>query len=323
MVPISLTGKKVINITSKWSNKEEEATSMSTFATSSQSLQGTRDENQDAELVYDNYSGHNRDCAPVALFGIFDGHGKDGKKIAEYTCELHKYYYSDPNLSYPVDTRKIREISDKIQLRLIRKYPAPPGSERGAEGSGSCALLVALYRDENGFCKMQILNVGDSRAMLSRKLTGLQLTHDQTPNSFIERQRIDALIAQCKDEDPKNISLKNAEVRQDNEGTWRTCDLSVARAYGDNYAKPFVTHYPENWHNFTIINNDAFIVLACDGVWDVFSTTELHDFIVERMVPDHYGKPVLKRGCDIASEICDEALKKGSSDNVSCIVVFL
>ena len=62
---------------------------------------------------------------------------------------------------------------------------------------------------------------------------------------------------------------------------------------------------------------DDFMILACDGLWDVLFPEKAIE-MVKHMLKD------LTRTLDsIAKELCHYALKLGSSDNISCIIVDL
>ena len=59
-----------------------------------------------------------------------------------------------------------------------------------------------------------------------------------------------------------------------------------------------------------------FLILACDGVWDVLSDQEAVDLILERYLTDG---PF----AEAAKLLVDTAIDRGSADNVTAIVVFL
>ena len=82
---------------------------------------------------------------------------------------------------------------------------------------------------------------------------------------------------------------------------------------------------------FTRSEYDAFVVLACDGIWDVMSNQEVVDFFCNELslcdpsqsssVSDEDKSPPLLAGaCDRLLERC---LQKGSTDNMTVLVVFL
>lgn len=59
---------------------------------------------------------------------------------------------------------------------------------------------------------------------------------------------------------------------------------------------------------------DEFIVIGCDGIWDVMSNEEVGDYIRSRMLLS--GDLEL-----ICSELLDTCLAKGSRDNMSVILI--
>ncbi len=63
--------------------------------------------------------------------------------------------------------------------------------------------------------------------------------------------------------------------------------------------------------------DDDVLLLACDGLWDVMSTSEAVDLVREIYAS---GEVSVKR---MAEELLDIALDKGSKDNISATVVKL
>ena len=59
------------------------------------------------------------------------------------------------------------------------------------------------------------------------------------------------------------------------------------------------------------------LILACDGVWDVMSDQETADLLMNRF--QEKGGP----DEDVAKYIVKTAIKKGSADNITAIVVYL
>lgn len=294
-------------------------------AIQSASLQGKRDENQDSHIEFDNLSGRQSKLAHVVVLGIFDGHGAHGLMMSQAVSKQFYTVLTDKRMQYPLSTSSVHTICKQVQATIADK----PESEH----SGTTGLIVIIYRNDSDKLEMQILNTGDCRAMISKNGIGIQLTRDQKPGSYHERLRINKLIHNYKqqqrsssngnDDGQHRRRQRRAELVWDGHD-WRICDLSVARAYGDTDAKPFVAYQPEVYRKYRIRSDDHYIVLGCDGIWDVFNTTTLNDFIMERMEPDHNNKPVLmKRYADIAQLVCTEAIRLGSTDNVSCIVMFL
>ena len=57
--------------------------------------------------------------------------------------------------------------------------------------------------------------------------------------------------------------------------------------------------------------------MACDGVWDVMTDQETADLLINRF--QEKGGP----DEDVAKYIVKTAIKKGSADNITAIVVYL
>lgn len=193
-----------------------------------------------------------------------------------------------------------------------------------------------------GSCRLLIANIGDSRAVLCRAvekgvaavakpaqlgasspaLTALRLSDDHKPNRPDEQQRIQA---------------RGGVV--DWQGVWRVFvpspvmfngrhiprwGLAVSRAFGDlllkeperygceNVVKPggLVTAVPEQRIVELDPSQDRFLVLACDGIWDV-----LRD-------EDAVAVCAAQAGAELASHaLVRHAFAAGSSDNLTALVV--
>merc|ERR1719204_529713 len=99
--------------------------------------------------------------------------------------------------------------------------------------------------------------------------------------------------------------------------------LAVSRALGDFEYKnvdgkgpteQLVSPEPEFYVKTRDADKDKFLVLACDGVWDVMTNEDICSFIADRMrVTDDLET--------IANEVIDACLHKGSRDNMSIIII--
>lgn len=95
--------------------------------------------------------------------------------------------------------------------------------------------------------------------------------------------------------------------------------LAVTRSLGDHCMKEFVIAKP--YYNETIISNDMVdsndlspvLVMACDGLWDVIQDQEAIDLALA--YPGDRS--------DVAQFLVEEAIRRGSTDNVSAIVSWL
>jgi len=84
--------------------------------------------------------------------------------------------------------------------------------------------------------------------------------------------------------------------------------LSLSRALGDNDLQPHVTYEPEVY-TVELDKDDAFVILACDGLWDVVTSEQA----VAIAAP--YASPA-----EAATALRDHAHMLGSTDNISIIV---
>lgn len=97
-------------------------------------------------------------------------------------------------------------------------------------------------------------NVGDSRIVLSRKGKAYRLSYDHKASDKNEIDRV---------ENSGGLILKNRV-----NGV-----LAVTRSLGDSYMKDLVLGKPFTTST-QIIKDDEFMIIACDGVWDVISDTK-------------------------------------------------
>jgi len=86
--------------------------------------------------------------------------------------------------------------------------------------------------------------------------------------------------------------------------------LAVTRALGDYYMKELVTGHPYTTETFLYHTHDEFIILACDGLWDVCTDQAACDLIREIRDPQEASAVLVKY-----------ALDEHSTDNLSCMVV--
>ncbi|KAI5457712.1 phosphatase 2C-like domain-containing protein [Mariannaea sp. PMI_226] len=136
-------------------------------------------------------------------------------------------------------------------------------------------------------------NVGDARIILCRAGKALRLSYDHKGSDELEGKRIS---------NAGGLILNNRV-----NGV-----LAVTRALGDAYMKKLVTGHPYTTETVIQPDSDEFIIIACDGLWDVCTDQEAVDLV--RNLED----PV------VASKLLvDHALNRFSTDNLSCMIVRL
>ena len=258
------------------------------------SLQGLRTQNEDNHVIIKNLDNKDLSIKDIDLFAIFDGHG--GKQVSNYLKENLPKYLVDKRVDYPISKKYVFNLYDFIQQSII-KY-------NFSARCGSTGLIVVHFK-KNNESYLNIINNGDCRCILCRDNFAMPLTKDHKPNWPDEKHRIEALGGQ--------IIFDGYD--------WRIKDLSVSRSFGDSDSVPFLTHRPELFR-YKLDKNDKFIVLACDGLWDVLQNFEVVNFILLNCY-DNTTKNRINKDVNIAKKLGEYALEKGSTDNLTIIVVFL
>lgn len=234
------------------------------------SLQGKRPTNEDEHTII---IGKN-----LSFYAIFDGHG--GGLVSKFLKKnLHKYFTGKKKP--PFTKTYIDKAFTDAQNKIVKSLP------RMSKLSGSTCLALIKYGK-----KVIIMNVGDCRAVLCRNGLAIPLTKDHKPNWPDEKKRIAKL---------------GGEIYYDSYD-WRVGTLSVSRAFGDMDTKPYITHKPDVFR-LSLTKKDEFIVLACDGLWDVMCNQEVIQFIYEH--PENTAKKLATYAIN----------KKGSTDNVSVMII--
>ncbi|ESL10662.1 protein phosphatase 2C [Trypanosoma rangeli SC58] len=212
------------------------------------------------------------------LFCVFDGHS--GKECAQKCRELipkvaikHITPAPGENASSTVDFEKVYMEVDSILEKELK------------DGSGCTAVTVHVTADT-----ITCASVGDSRAVLCRNGATLDLSHDHKPDNALERERIEAAGG----------SVSENRVNG---------QLAMSRAMGDFTYKSQKDRGPREQHVIAVPDvvttqrdpGDAWVVLACDGIFDVLSNDKLLECVLAKK---HQGKS----NVEICEEICRECL---------------
>ena len=266
------------------------------------SLLGQRPKNED-DLFFNLNLNQDNQVRNANIIGIFDGHG--GGLVSKYLkAQLPSYLYNNTEkLHSSKNTDFIKKLFNKMQERIINEIPQ-------SKRMGSTALILQLENGKSDTYNIQVINIGDCRAVLCNEyLIAVNLTKDHKPMQWEEKIRIEKLGGKI-----------STEVGDDP----RINGLAVSRSFGDLDVVPYVTHVPDIF-NYCININSKFIILGCDGVWDVLSSQDAVDFVIEEIINlqtfnENYHTHTQK---NIAKKLGEYAIKKGSSDNISVIILFL
>lgn len=241
-----------------------------------------------------------------SFFAVFDGHA--GAK-ASAMCSDHLMDHIISNGDFQkMDLKSGTETQPSLEaiksgiktgfLSMDEKLRNTPEVLSGQDKSGSTAVGVIISPTHIFFA-----NCGDSRAVLSTSGKCAFSTTDHKPINPIEKERIQKAGGSVM------IQRVNGS-------------LAVSRALGDFEYKnvegmgpceQLVSPEPEI---FVQERNpgDEFLVLACDGIWDVMTNEELCDFVRNRLQISNSME-------HICNQVIDTCLYKGSRDNMSIVVV--
>jgi serine/threonine protein phosphatase PrpC len=237
-------------------------------------MQGWRNSMEDAKIANISLD------AETMLFGVFDGHG--GKEVAEYVSRhfcaelLRSPAYRQGNFEQALKDTFLRmddllKTPDglkeviRISKDLPDNYPVEADSSLMVAG---CTAVVALIRGET----IYVANAGDSRCILSREGRAIELSQDHKPELPGEHDRI--IKAGGMVEDGRvmgNLNLSRS-----------IGDLEYKKTPGIPQKDQMITAYPEIKID-QLTARDEFIVLACDGVWDMLTSQECVNFIGQRL----------------------------------------
>ncbi|XP_021863184.1 probable protein phosphatase 2C 27 [Spinacia oleracea] len=222
----------------------------------------------------------------AAFYGVFDGHG--GTDAASFVCDnLLQYIIEDPQ--FPVSLEKA------VKSAFIKADYAFADSSALDISSGTTALTALIFGRT-----MLIANAGDCRAVLGKRGRAVELSKDHKPNCSSERVRIEKLGGVVYD------GYLNGQ-------------LSVARALGDWHMKgPKGSSFPlsaePELQELVLTEDDEFLLLACDGLWDVMSS-QCAVTIARRELMLHNDPERCSR------ELVREALKRNTCDNLTVVVI--
>lgn len=244
-----------------------------------------KDAGQDSHIFFS----YTMNSIIVKCFGVFDGHGKHGKKASQFAAKQVEEYikYNKQKLIYWDNTEtitdKFTQLFNEIQFQMIKK-------PEYYEWSGTCAVLVIAIN-----LSIYTINLGDSRAVLgalsNQTVYTIDLSNDHKPNEFEETDRIERsggeVISSIKE---SNNNDSKSEKLVSNITTHRIFKkgevlpgLAVARTLGDLLAHDIgVSHIPQV--SYKIIDNfDFFVIIGSDGIFDVMSSIEICCFIFETL----------------------------------------
>lgn len=233
----------------------------------------------------------------AAYFGVFDGHG--GAKVAAYCANnLHRYIVRRPEY-------KQGDVEEALRQGFLECDRVMKTEESLKDEMAGSTAVVVISKGKELWCA----NAGDSRCVAGVKGEARALSFDHKPMDPKERNRIESAGGFVE------FNRVNG-------------NLALSRAMGDfvfkmndklSQSEQIVTCDPDIDHSVVESEWD-FILLACDGIWDVLSNQEVVDFITTRigqaMEPEDICEELMSRclspDCQMGGLGCD---------NMSCVLV--
>ncbi|GAB5356855.1 hypothetical protein AAMO2058_000324400 [Amorphochlora amoebiformis] len=262
---------------------------------------------------------------PCALAGIFDGHG--GPRAASYASSrlvelLQRSKKLKKALRGGVDgSEKVKYLSKALEdsIQQIEE-------EVLEMGRSNCTFDKNAWNDGTTLCcslltgtDLVVANVGDSRIVLGREHDSIRLSTDHKPDHPDEKKRVEEaggsiMFSGCWRVDHPKLTVRLACSRSI--GDWKFKDTGVVSASPDIRL-------------FKLQPSDQFLIIASDGLWDVFSDDSAVAIVREKLEPVLKTSSVppyselQRRSTEAAGTIVRKALELGAMDNVSVVIVSL
>lgn len=314
------------------------------LAWSSSCMQGWRVNMEDAHICLPELSKpwHN-----VAMYGVLDGHG--GEQVAKF-CGIHLPQELHTRLGdacpWALGQSKAKPPSESVlrdaltdsfhamdELLRRKEYAAElqsltnPPSDAARPRIASvdvnmvgCTCCICCITEEFMLCA----NAGDSRAVLCRGGRAIPLSEDHKPNDPGERKRIHAAGGYLESQAVATGTMYRVNG-----------NLNLSRALGDLEYKKDKSLGPEaqiisGTPDFICEKRcaeDEFIVICCDGVWDVKSNQQVVDFVRARL-PDESDAHSDEAPSFILEDLLDACLSPNlrttqglGGDNMTAVVI--
>ncbi|KAK1168696.1 integrin-linked kinase-associated serine/threonine phosphatase 2C isoform X2 [Acipenser oxyrinchus oxyrinchus] len=277
---------------------------------------GEREDMQDAHVLLNDFSA---EVSPLparvsrlSYFAVFDGHG--GARASRFAAQnLHLNLASKFPKGCMASATNMEKMVKKSLLDSFKQtdddFLKHASSQKPAWKDGSTATCVLVVDDV-----LFIANLGDSRAVLcraagedSKKMSTLALSKEHNPTQYEERMRIQRAGGTVRD--GRVLGL-----------------LEVSRSLGDGQYKRCGVISTPHLRRCQLTPNDRFLLLACDGLFKVFSPEEAVSFVVpileEETLEQKEGKTLQDTRFETAcNRLANEAVRRGCADNVTVLLV--
>lgn len=279
------------------------------------SIQGKRSEMED-ETIYARWfyqSEATKTPIMIRMYGVFDGHG--GKDASKLVSQLLPNIIKDQLQNAIITRRDQVKIAISQSFQKMQHFMQSNYSKK-FQKQGTTAVIILRIKNT-----IYCANTGDSRGVLC-SLVGsdgqsevADLSRDHKPNLPDEHTRI-----------VKQGGFVNPPSAQEIPRVWditgKKIALATSRSLGDlesltTSGEYLVSPFPEITVNTLKKNEKGFIILACDGVWDVIESPQACRVVKQEL------KKKTKNAMDACKAIVHLAYNKGSTDNITAMVILL
>lgn len=239
----------------------------------------------------------------VDLYGVFDGHGGSAASafcrdtIPEILAGMDEFF-DDP-------AKSIADAVEELEKQWLTKAKEEPQQHDGS------TLLLGVVHGKT----LYTANVGDSEGVLARSKAPVVLSYVHNPSKNPEEAaRIEAAGGRIW-----RNRLAHPHLNP------QFFNLGISGAIGDLMYKDAEYTSGKNSgiatrphvSTYELGDADDFVILACDGLWDVFSYEDAVEFVYQRLTE-----------MDDPQQACDELVKEAefnreSQDNITAMILTL
>jgi len=269
------------------------------------------------EYMEDRHCAVSGDGQRLLVIGVLDGHG--GHQVAATASRLLPRAllrgWSKCDGQRKLTDCRVAHIRDAF-LEVDTVFTGAQ-RDQSLHSVGSTACLAILDRKDARGATLWVANTGDSRCVLRAGRDVVQMSADHKPGTAAELARIGA--------NPGGYVVNVSGIDR------VMGNLSVSRALGDMYMRPYVIPNP-GVSSRHVDGSEQYLLLATDGLWDVFDSRQacefLEDALKESSKPSRSSKPAAtgtsRREARSAAlrKLVAAARKRGSTDNITVLAYF-
>lgn len=285
---------------------------------------GRRNYMEDVEFVYPNIKISEKEL--VTIFGVLDGHGS--ADCAQYVAEE-----IPSKITALLRKRGTREAGgvEEALYQTFREIDLDYLRTCAGSNAGSTACVLFLHHQRN---TILIANTGDTRAVLCHNHIAINLSYDRKATDpeevsrivrsggFVKGGRVQGILAVTRafgDLQLKKVSGYSSESLSSHSGKQFNPDSTEILI-----CDPEIS-------SFSPITQDEFMIVATDGLWDVMTSQQAVDIVLEEcskiglVLPPSDSMTIdLKSKLDkIANILLSRALELGSTDNITVMIIVI